>query len=143
MEFGGDSSRSKNLGLWRWLWWEGMVTVPSPHSRILLHLQARCAQITAPGVVGGEGLGEHKRPRRRTDPERKRGARGRPHPAWFLMLPIQPRGGEVGVGSGEAGGAADLMSLLGLRGQGGSQRGFGSVRCAREAFCSFLWEVNF
>lgn len=39
--------------------------------------------------------------------------------------------------------AADLMPLLGLRGGGGSQGGFSSVRCVRGAFRSFLCGVNF
>lgn len=96
---------------------KGRSLSPPPNSCIFLHLQA---QITAPCAAGGEELGEHKRPHRGSDPERKRGARGPPCPAWFLMLPIQPRGGERDVGRGETGGVstADLMPLPALHGHG-------------------------
>lgn len=147
MEFGGDSSRSKNLGLWRWWWREGTVPIlpsPLPHSS---PSPSPLPPDYGPRCGRGRGVGEHKRPRRRADPERKRGARGRPRAAGFLMLPIQPRGGEVDVGRGEGGeaAAADLTPLLGLRSRGGSRGAgvFSGVKCAKRPFHSFLWGMNF
>lgn len=83
MEFGGDSFRSKNFGLW---WWrEGMVVcvcVPPfarPHPTFFScrgHFQAPCPPGSRPPLLGGEGLGGHQRPHGHAAPERKARARG-------------------------------------------------------------------
>lgn len=54
MEFGGDSSRSKNLGLWRWQWREGMVPIPPRPVPAFFSISKPAAPRLQPPVLWGE-----------------------------------------------------------------------------------------
>lgn len=142
MESGGDSSISKNLGLWRWR--EGTVPVPLLPAPTFFSISKSPAPTLQPPVLRGErGLGNTSGPIDTLILKESEG-HGASTPSLVSHAPYsaQGRGGRSGEGGGVVA-AADLMSLLGLCSQGRSQGSFDSVRCARGPFHSFLWGVDF